>query len=148
MKLSKAFDDVHTSKSDPDIPFPSHHTYTPVYNTQQVDERTTDQSKQRNQEPRNITKDAMGHKENPLPSQSPLSIQFSGWHLKCSLWEPIQEQGYYHNFFNPTSARGSDYLVSKIPLPHLIWAMERNNYKPRNRLVRMHYKNDYHVLAL
>ena len=39
-------------------------------------------------------------------------------------------------FLNPTSARGSEYL-SKIPSPHLIWAMDSNDDKPRNRLVRM-----------
>ena len=32
IKLSKAFDNVYTCKSDPDRPFPSHCTYT-VYNT-------------------------------------------------------------------------------------------------------------------
>jgi len=45
MKLSKAFDDVHASKSDPDRQFPSQHTYT-VYNTTlQADERTTGNDK-------------------------------------------------------------------------------------------------------
>ena len=41
---------------------------------------------------------------------------------------------------------GSDYL-SKIPLPHLTWAMERNDNKTRNRLVSMRYTNDYHISA-
>ena len=40
IKLSKAFDDVHASKSDPDRPFPSHLTCL-VHTEQQTDERTT-----------------------------------------------------------------------------------------------------------
>ena len=40
IKLSKAFDDVHASKSDPNRPFRSNRTYT-VYNSLQADERTT-----------------------------------------------------------------------------------------------------------
>ena len=50
----------------------------------------------------------------------------------------------YHNFSRPppSSAQGSDYPPN-FPLPHLIWAIERNNDKPRNRLVvRMRHKND------
>ena len=39
-KLSKALDDVHESKSDPDRPFPSHRTCS-VHTEQQTDERST-----------------------------------------------------------------------------------------------------------
>ena len=40
IKLSKAFDDVHASKSHPKRPFPSHRPYK-VYKSLQADERTT-----------------------------------------------------------------------------------------------------------
>ena len=40
IKLSKPFDDVHASKSDPDRPLPSYRLYI-VHTDQQTDERIT-----------------------------------------------------------------------------------------------------------
>ena len=53
-------------------------------------------------------------------------------------------------FFTPTSSRGNDYWYPpKIPLPqHSNRAMERNEDKPRNRLVKMRYKNDSYIYEI
>ena len=139
IELNKAFDDVHASKSYPDRPFPSHHTYT-VYITLQADERTTginkklmvtDQLKQRSQQ-RNNTKECDAKKIlYPITTCNPM-LQ-----LKLILQSiRTNPRTTPPQFLDPTSAWGSDYL-SQIPPPHLIWAMERNDKKPKNRLVRM-----------
>ena len=58
IKLSQAFDDIKASKSDPNRPFSSHHTYTALYNMLQADESATENDKKlmdSDQNDRNLT---------------------------------------------------------------------------------------------
>ena len=136
IKLSKAFDDVHASKLDPNRKFPFHRTYT-VHTEQQTDERTTKIDKklmeidQNDWNPSNsiilLSKafdDVHTSKSDPNRTVSvPPYLHSTCW--KINVWKKLME--FDQNYQNPCNS-----IIQLRNAPNFLGKTQWNKWRRKN----------------